>query len=211
MCGQHIDRKCDKCGWGLPLLERRRLRGELNEGSPSVAVGVGRHEHHSHEHGHGRVHKHGEAVASREETLGTRQERKPGMPGSEGLCQSGYQGLGAKRSGEEPGGSSSVPAIKRVKVDNLSDSEAESVDGEGKGKAVVKGNGSLSREIRMTRPWKSVYCERLVVERNWRKGRCKMTTLRVSLVQPPVVSSHHPYIPLFSSSVYISTLLPSSC
>ncbi|KAI5289464.1 hypothetical protein KEM54_003817 [Ascosphaera aggregata] len=26
MCEQHIDRKCKKCGWGLPLLERKRLR-----------------------------------------------------------------------------------------------------------------------------------------------------------------------------------------
>ncbi|PUU84058.1 WD40-repeat-containing domain protein [Tuber borchii] len=26
MCEQHIDRKCEKCGWGLPLLERKRLR-----------------------------------------------------------------------------------------------------------------------------------------------------------------------------------------
>lgn len=25
MCEQHIDRKCSKCGWGLPLLERKRL------------------------------------------------------------------------------------------------------------------------------------------------------------------------------------------
>ena len=25
MCAQHIDRKCTKCGWGLPLLERKRL------------------------------------------------------------------------------------------------------------------------------------------------------------------------------------------
>lgn len=26
MCEQHIHRKCKKCGWGLPLLERKRLR-----------------------------------------------------------------------------------------------------------------------------------------------------------------------------------------
>lgn len=26
MCEQHIDRKCTKCGWGLPLLERNKLR-----------------------------------------------------------------------------------------------------------------------------------------------------------------------------------------
>lgn len=26
MCEQHIDRKCTKCGWGLPLLEKNKLR-----------------------------------------------------------------------------------------------------------------------------------------------------------------------------------------
>ncbi|KAK3683085.1 hypothetical protein LTR37_020570 [Vermiconidia calcicola] len=31
MCEQHIDRKCGKCGWGLPLLERKRLRSERRE------------------------------------------------------------------------------------------------------------------------------------------------------------------------------------
>ncbi|KAF2154700.1 WD40 repeat-like protein [Myriangium duriaei CBS 260.36] len=48
MCEQHIDRKCTKCGWGLPLLERKRLRTEkrqiqlralgrgINEWSPPI-------------------------------------------------------------------------------------------------------------------------------------------------------------------------------
>jgi F-box/WD-40 domain protein MET30 len=48
MCEQHIDRKCTKCGWGLPLLDQRRLRHEkrkiqlrasgrgLNEWSPQI-------------------------------------------------------------------------------------------------------------------------------------------------------------------------------
>lgn len=48
MCEQHIDRKCVKCGWGLPLLERKRLRKEkrqiqlratgrgMNEWSPTL-------------------------------------------------------------------------------------------------------------------------------------------------------------------------------
>ncbi|KAI7504396.1 WD40 repeat-like protein [Hortaea werneckii] len=31
MCEQHIDRKCTKCGWGLPLLERKRLRCEKRQ------------------------------------------------------------------------------------------------------------------------------------------------------------------------------------
>jgi len=49
MCEQHIDRKCTKCGWGLPLLDQRRLRQEkrriqmrasgrgLNEWSPNIS------------------------------------------------------------------------------------------------------------------------------------------------------------------------------
>ncbi|KAI4212102.1 MAG: hypothetical protein LQ351_005132 [Letrouitia transgressa] len=49
MCEQHIDRKCTKCGWGLPLLERKRLRASkrqiqlratgrgLNEWSPQIS------------------------------------------------------------------------------------------------------------------------------------------------------------------------------
>ena len=48
MCEQHIDRKCIKCGWGLPLLERKKLRASkrqiqlratgrgMNEWSPDI-------------------------------------------------------------------------------------------------------------------------------------------------------------------------------
>ena len=48
MCEQHIDRKCTKCGWGLPLLEKKILRASkrqiqlratgqgLNEWSPNI-------------------------------------------------------------------------------------------------------------------------------------------------------------------------------
>ncbi|KAI9731251.1 MAG: hypothetical protein M1818_007876 [Claussenomyces sp. TS43310] len=50
MCEQHIDRKCIKCGWGLPLLERKRLRdwkrqqqlrgtgGYVNQWPPKLAL-----------------------------------------------------------------------------------------------------------------------------------------------------------------------------
>ncbi|KAJ8609094.1 hypothetical protein MRB53_039293 [Persea americana] len=31
MCEQHIDRKCTKCGWGLPLLDQKRLRTEKRQ------------------------------------------------------------------------------------------------------------------------------------------------------------------------------------
>ena len=51
MCEQHINQKCTKCGWGLPLLERKRLRASkrqlqlrasgrgCNEWSPDITPG----------------------------------------------------------------------------------------------------------------------------------------------------------------------------
>ena len=48
MCEQHIDRKCTKCGWGLPMLEAKKIRASkrqiqlratgkgLNEWSPNI-------------------------------------------------------------------------------------------------------------------------------------------------------------------------------
>jgi F-box and WD-40 domain protein MET30 len=38
ICQQHIDRKCTKCGWGLPLLERRRLRAQTRAANAAEEV-----------------------------------------------------------------------------------------------------------------------------------------------------------------------------
>ena len=37
MCMQHIDRKCKKCGWGLPLLDRKRKGGSGSDAKDSKA------------------------------------------------------------------------------------------------------------------------------------------------------------------------------
>ncbi|CDZ96894.1 Cdc4 and related F-box and WD-40 proteins [Phaffia rhodozyma] len=71
MCAQHIERKCTKCGWGLPLLERRRLRLEIDghyedsaPSSPTIhaleATSLeDNHSHHlSHQHHHHHHHHH---------------------------------------------------------------------------------------------------------------------------------------------------------
>lgn len=36
----------------------------------------------------------------------------------------------------------------------------------------------ISTSETQTRPWKDVYCERLTIERNWRRGRCTVRTLK---------------------------------
>ena len=156
MCGQHIDRKCEKCGWGLPLLERKRLKVELKDRSPAAAVGVG-----GHEHGHGTS-----KVMTRVEALGGKAPELGRVMGMSPLMCDPAVGVvsGVKRSA--PASPSAVLA-KRPKSER-SDSDGETVR-----------EGSQTREERMTRPWKTVYCERLVVERNWRKGRCSTKTLKV--------------------------------
>ncbi len=40
MCSQHIDRKCTKCGFGLPLLERKRLRDFTRQRKLAQANGL---------------------------------------------------------------------------------------------------------------------------------------------------------------------------
>lgn len=161
MCGQHIDRKCEKCGWGLPSLERRRLKVELNHRSPAAALGVGHHDHH-----HDGI-----------QQLMTRTEALAAMPPKDH-----YQAVTCDSAAPAP-----LPTLKRAapdttiwpkekkaRLDDLEDEPNSAVSEypvDGKG-------GSLTREVRLTRPWKSVYCERLVVERNWRKGRCATKTLK---------------------------------
>nr|GAT61274.1 predicted protein [Mycena chlorophos] len=91
ICEQHIGQKCHKCGWGLPLLEKKR---------------------------------------------GPRKSPSPSPPPT-------------KRAAPDDDGCSRP--LKRQRSDPLDD---------------------------ITRPWKDVYSERLTIERNWRRGRCSVRTLK---------------------------------
>ncbi|KAK4464027.1 hypothetical protein QBC42DRAFT_172248 [Cladorrhinum samala] len=42
MCEQHVNRKCTKCGWGLPLLERKRLRNYTRQRQLAKTHSIGR-------------------------------------------------------------------------------------------------------------------------------------------------------------------------
>ncbi|KAG1754210.1 WD40 repeat-like protein [Suillus lakei] len=88
ICEQHIGQKCLKCGWGLPILERKRAV-RMNSVSPS----------------------------------------------------------------------SSPPSFPPHHTPDFFVSEIPDI-------------------LPFTRPWKDVYSERLSVERNWRRGRCSVRTLR---------------------------------
>ncbi|BEJ18157.1 hypothetical protein CspHIS471_0704340 [Cutaneotrichosporon sp. HIS471] len=160
MCGQHIDRKCDKCGWGLPLLERKRLKVELKDRSPAAAMGIAGHG----SHGHDGI----QQLMTRSEALGVAHSHAHADTRSV-VCESAIPSTSSLKRPAESSSAEAPRREKRARTDgNGSDSENE----------IALPAGHLSREVRLTRPWKSVYCERLVVERNWRKGRCQLKTLK---------------------------------
>ncbi|KAH9923993.1 WD40 repeat-like protein [Epithele typhae] len=163
ICEQHIGQKCAKCGWGLPILEKRRgLRLPTPPASaspcPSPAIP------HSHPPP--------DAVASYSQQLKRRLDDEP----------------------DEHPGSSTAKRIRTDDHDHEDDSHLATPSASPRSPALalseppqaISTNPLLAppatSEPRLvsplTRPWKDVYCERLTIERNWRRGRCTVRTLK---------------------------------
>ncbi|KAI5124037.1 hypothetical protein M0805_003866 [Coniferiporia weirii] len=136
ICEQHIGQKCQKCGWGLPMLERRR------------------------------------------------RVRAPLSPPPEGASASSF----FKRDLENyPMGEEQRP-VKRMRSEStevltspLRALSVRSTPGPSRSitpTATATATTLCSSPQMITRPWKDVYSERLTIERNWRRGRCTVRTLK---------------------------------
>ncbi|KAI0730379.1 WD40 repeat-like protein [Fomitopsis betulina] len=144
ICEQHIGQKCLKCGWGLPILEKRRMIRMPSTRSPSPtnaesAVALGK-----------RV---ATPDASPAEPPAKRQ-RRAGATSPIHLLHApaaSTSPLPTSSSSTEP--LASPPFVPRAPLPSPASST-------------------------LTRPWKDVYCERLRIERNWRRGRCTVRTLK---------------------------------
>ena len=149
MCEQHIDRKCTKCGWGLPLLERKRLRATkrqiqlratsrgLNQWSPSATPTP-------------------ESVEDARKTEGSATEVTPTVLNERGLTAN----AGLKRASPEYDAQHIEAAAKRQCADSAQ-LECDS--------------SSFSRH---SRPWKDVYRDRFKVGTNWKYGRCSIKVFK---------------------------------
>ena len=127
ICQQHIGQKCLKCGWGLPILKRRR---QVHPGSVPLK-------------------------RSLEATLPS-VDRRLKRQRSEGYPYSLGPSTGPSPS-HVSAPASPIPSSSFLAPDPLISSVITEAS---------------------TRPWKDVYRERLTVERNWRRGRCFVRTLR---------------------------------
>lgn len=111
MCEQHIDKKCTKCGWGLPLLYKKKAIRKRLLPSDGVTAACGTKDDHP---------------ESTDDTVS-----QPDQPN------------------------------KRRRVSHDSQVKSTTPPPETK-----------------RRPWKDVYSERLIVERNWRSNKYTMRTLK---------------------------------
>ncbi|KAI0831795.1 WD40 repeat-like protein [Trametes gibbosa] len=153
ICEQHIGQKCLKCGWGLPILEKRRRAVPPSLPPASVPASA---------------------------ATSVSPSPSPSMPGSGSSSQ-------LKRPHEQdPGPSALSQQAKRLRLEERTRaaSPPSEVFSHTVPSSAYPSNplivplSELPPADLRTRPWKDVYCERLTIERNWRRGRCTVRTLK---------------------------------
>ncbi len=164
MCEQHIQRKCRKCGWGLPLLERRAPRS--GAGSPTGAGASARGA------------EFGAKRSLSSDDAGHRPTKRSRSNPPEGRHP-------APQPISAPERSTHLKSIERPFLPRVPASSplvrpqhrpvppSQPIDPTVSPLAYTQ---SLPTQI--TRPWKDVYSERLIVARNWRLGRSNVTILK---------------------------------
>ena len=153
ICEQHIDKKCRKCGWGLPLLDNRPriLWPSSSTPGPSRDLDL--------------------------RSTSPKREREADAP-------------------------TESPPAKRFKPNTTSGMSTPTISSRD---STPPPQLPCQQPKAVTRPWKYVYCERLRVEKNWRKGRCVVRTLHghedgVMCVQFAENLAYVPYPVLISGS-----------
>jgi F-box/WD-40 domain protein MET30 len=152
MCEQHIDKKCTKCGWGLPSLVKKRTarmgmrkRSLVSSSSPQP------------------VQMASYANAPLRNTCG-----------SDETWESQTTLLASSSDSPSTSESTSERAVKRQRIESSRGSESPTVS--------TPPSNSVPHDVatipaKVQRPWKDVYSERLIIERNWRRNKYNMRIL----------------------------------
>ncbi|KAG0297012.1 hypothetical protein BGZ96_007896 [Linnemannia gamsii] len=149
MCEQHIGLKCTKCGWGLPLLEKKKVRSKRQE---EVAQ-----------------------IQDRALEIDTSASSHPPSP-APSVSPSSPTFPSRRRSASSDLEIDSRTA-KRARYDSRSPSP--SYDSNDYPAPLFQSPvPPVKPEGTTKRPWKEIYSERLIVERNWRKRNYKVKQFR---------------------------------
>ncbi|KAF8950371.1 hypothetical protein CPC16_004817 [Podila verticillata] len=160
MCEQHIGLKCTKCGWGLPLLEKKKVRSR----------------------------RHLEQVSQSQPLLSQPQIQEIHDSEPEELAQDMNTAMEAASASSHPSPPASVtmsPTRRRDSFDSEDDSRSpkRTRHNTRSPSPAMEGSTPLfqspeppvkATEGSTKRPWKEIYSERLIVERNWRKRNYRL-------------------------------------
>ncbi|KAF9209507.1 hypothetical protein BGZ49_003621 [Haplosporangium sp. Z 27] len=156
MCEQHIGLKCTKCGWGLPLLEKKKVRSRR----------------HLEQQLSGQEEEYSEVNSN--ETLLSYPSPSPTLSPTEEISSLDWTSESRVVSNNSE---LEEPSPKRMRFNSRSPSPAYEETSHHaplfqSPEPPVKPVGTAKR------PWKDIYSERLIVERNWRKRNYKQKVFR---------------------------------
>ncbi|KAM0756483.1 WD40 repeat-like protein [Meredithblackwellia eburnea MCA 4105] len=167
MCEQHIERKCEKCGWGLPLLGSERRRRSNKSGASSSSSS-----------------KPSATASTTTTSTLTSADLQPltsiPQPTSTNRPSNLSTIFDSETWGTIPSPLASPNSMsvdrpsKRSKTHSPATSRSSTP---APGSPRSRSRSSSSGNALATRPWKQVYCERLAIERNWRRGKCVASVL----------------------------------
>ncbi|KIJ69522.1 hypothetical protein HYDPIDRAFT_106166 [Hydnomerulius pinastri MD-312] len=153
ICEQHIGQKCLKCGWGLPILERRRpvQPSSASVPPPSPPTSLKRE------------------LASAEASSSDRAPKRLRSDVDAHM-----------HSDDDSHNHGPVASTSTLSVSSSSSTRSSTTPQPTPGPSdlLLSPPPDPMHAETFTRPWKDVYSERLTIERNWRRGRCLMRTLR---------------------------------
>ncbi|ODQ63050.1 WD40 repeat-like protein [Nadsonia fulvescens var. elongata DSM 6958] len=187
MCEQHIDKKCTKCGWGLPLLEKKRLRDSkraMDQRAKRMRLGP-----------MGAVPLTSIPAVAAPVSISNSGDSTTPTTGTIAFNNNNAV-LGSNSEDHSVGVSPELPATPLERYSDstirspivVSDYLIQSDSHESnrisnsshplpESQAIVPSNSTVPTAAK-TRPWKDVYSERWKVESNWRHGRYKLTEFR---------------------------------
>ncbi|KAF9584842.1 hypothetical protein BGW38_004958 [Lunasporangiospora selenospora] len=172
MCEQHIGLKCTKCGWGLPLLEKKKQRHRrlvdthpahdshqsILQSTPAVAVTtIG-------------------ASSSSSSAPSLQHEHSPEESDPEDLHHHHRQPATAGRLHSLP--SHPSPPISTASLSPTESTPGTWPDRRRSAPLFQSPEPPVKPETVAKRPWKEIYSERLIVERNWRKRNYRQRAFR---------------------------------
>lgn len=160
ICEQHIGQKCLKCGWGLPVLEKRRAP-RLLSASPSPSPSPVTTPQPSSQGSPASSHAHLKRKLETDATEDLTSAKKPRVDVHKHCSRPAT--LPSSQAS-----SLSIPIAEPVVPNSMASNNP----------LLAPPPSEAPPPHLPTRPWKDVYCERLTIERNWRRGRCTVRTLK---------------------------------